>query len=68
MLQRGFVLVRDEEGGVVRSARQVAAGDALHLHFADGQVTAIACGDEPPKKRPPAAKKPPARGGQGSLF
>jgi exodeoxyribonuclease VII large subunit len=68
VLQRGFVLVRDEHGGVVRSVRQVEAGDALHLHFADGQVAATAHGDEPPKKRPTAAKKPPARGGQGSLF
>ncbi|MBB4197771.1 exodeoxyribonuclease VII large subunit [Rhodoblastus sphagnicola] len=65
VLQRGFVLVRDAEGGVVRSARQVGAGDSLHLHFADGQVDAIVKGEEPVKKRAPAKKTP---GGQGSLF
>ena len=67
VLRRGFALVRDAEGSIVRSARQVGAGDALSLTFADGKVAATANGaDEPARKRAPTKK--PMPGGQGSLF
>jgi exodeoxyribonuclease VII large subunit len=68
VLRRGFVLVRDAEGAVVRSARAVGAGDALQLNFADGKVAATAGGvdDDPAPKRRPIKKSPPR--GQGSLF
>ncbi|HJR92351.1 MAG TPA: exodeoxyribonuclease VII large subunit [Acidimicrobiia bacterium] len=40
-LQRGFTLVTDVNGRVVRSADAVRAGDRLGLRFADGSVTAV---------------------------
>ena len=40
-LQRGFTLVTDVNGRVVRSADAVLAGDRLGLRFADGSVTAV---------------------------
>ena len=76
VLARGFALVRDGEGALIRSAASLAAGDAVTLNFADGEVGAQV-GDAriakaPPGKaeRKPSAKprrsrKPPE---QGSLF
>jgi len=65
VLRRGFALVRDEHGGVVRAAGQVGAGAALQLHFADGQVDVTAKGESGLKKRAPVKKTPSV---QGSLF
>lgn len=66
VLARGFALVRDAGGGMLRSARVIAPGAALDIEFADGRVPATA-------GNAAAAKAPPARGGsgkgpQGSLF
>ncbi len=74
ILQRGFALVRNDEG-VVRSALQAPAGTRLSVQFFDGRITATADGplDEtaqaakPTKRREPTPKKKP-EGGQGSLF
>jgi exodeoxyribonuclease VII large subunit len=68
VLKRGFALARDAEGGIIRSARQLGAGDAVDLHFADGKVAAIVNGDDTAPKPRAVAKKPPPPGGQGSLF
>ncbi len=38
VLARGFALVRDEQGGPVRSRAEVAPGQTLAIEFADGQV------------------------------
>ena len=77
VLQRGFALVRDAEGGSVRQAAAVTPGMALSLEFADGRVSAIAGegGDESAPQTPAPRKKqmkpseptgdPPK---QGSLF
>lgn len=59
VLERGFALVRGEDGTVRRRAGQVKAGEALSLTFADGEKKVIA---DPPK---PKGKKP---ADQGSLF
>lgn len=78
-LARGFALVRDEAGKLVRSAEAAAGEPALTLTFADGDITARPDGAPKPAakaapKRKPAAKKkkitPPDAppGGQGSLF
>ena len=40
VLQRGFVLVRDPTGHMVREAAAVRAGDALEFEFRDGRVDA----------------------------
>ncbi|TYR32033.1 exodeoxyribonuclease VII large subunit [Mesorhizobium microcysteis] len=67
ILDRGFALVTDATGEIVRRAETVARGDALTIEFTDGKVAAIAAGGDAPKpKARPAAK--PEKGGQGSLF
>ncbi len=67
VLARGFALVRDAEGAMVRRASEVRAGAALDIEFADGHVGAHA--DARPRKED-ARKKP--RGGdsdkQGTLL
>jgi exodeoxyribonuclease VII large subunit len=45
-LERGYAIVRHQETGtVVRSVRQVAAGDALGVRVADGTFEAQASGE-----------------------
>ncbi len=52
ILARGYALVRREDDGhVVRSIRQVSAGDALEIRVADGAFPA----DVAPPRRPPSA-------------
>lgn len=82
-LARGFALVRDGAGTLVRSAETAASEESLTLTFADGEVAARPDGAaQPPAatKRNPARKKTRAKapkkptppdappGGQGSLF
>ncbi|TJX48514.1 MAG: exodeoxyribonuclease VII large subunit, partial [Mesorhizobium sp.] len=69
VLARGFALVKDADGGVVKQAADVASGMALSLEFADGTADAVATsGAARPKSvtRPAAKAKEP--GNQGSLF
>ena len=61
VLERGFALVRGEDGNVRRRAGQVKAGEALSLTFADGEKKVIADGTSPKAR----GKKP---ADQGSLF
>jgi len=61
VLERGFALVRGEDGAVRRRASGVKAGEALTLTFADGEKLAVAEGGSPKAK----TKKP---ADQGSLF
>jgi exodeoxyribonuclease VII large subunit len=74
-LQRGFALVRDENGRSIRSAGGVAAGQRLDIELADGHVAARA--EHGASAHAAAAprlqlKKARAKGrggeGQGSLF
>jgi len=79
-LARGFALVRDAEGKVIRSAGKIAVGDALDLQFADGTIAAQVTkraegggGKRGPSPEKPVPKKPaqsPAKraGKQASLF
>jgi exodeoxyribonuclease VII large subunit len=62
-LERGFALVRGEDGKIKRRAAQVAGGEGLSLTFADGDVGVVATGTPP---KPKTRGKP--SGGQGSLF
>jgi exodeoxyribonuclease VII large subunit len=63
VLERGFALVRGEDGAVRRRADALKSGEALTLTFADGDAKAVAGeGDGKPK---PAKKK---AADQGSLF
>ncbi len=84
VLRRGFAIVRDPDGGIVRSVTSLAAGDDVTVRLADGvidaRVAAIAStGTEPAgaTKRTGAGKtskrRKPAReakgpDSQGSLF
>jgi exodeoxyribonuclease VII large subunit len=64
VLERGFALVRGEDGTVRRRAEAIANGESLTLTFADGEARAVAGeGDGKPK----TAKKKPGVD-QGSLF
>jgi exodeoxyribonuclease VII large subunit len=73
VLERGFALVRGEDGKVRRRAAAVKSGETLTLTFADGEAPATAgsaslrvapaAADAPGKPR--VKKIPP---GQDSLF
>jgi exodeoxyribonuclease VII large subunit len=61
VLERGFALVKGEDGKVRRRAGEIKAGEGLSLTFADGEAQATAGG-----KAAPRGKKTPTN--QGSLF
>ncbi|MEM1102842.1 MAG: exodeoxyribonuclease VII large subunit [Pseudomonadota bacterium] len=71
VLARGFALVRDETGGLIRSAEALKPGDAARLQFADGERRVTATpdpasapreGDGPrPRARAKTPSKPSAR-------
>ncbi len=72
VLARGFVLVRDDVGHMVRTAMSISEGDALEMEFADGRVAATA-GKGAPSQAKKGTGKPRSSGGsgggpQGSLF
>ncbi|MEP0522087.1 MAG: exodeoxyribonuclease VII large subunit [Hyphomicrobiales bacterium] len=75
VLQRGFGLVRNDDGQPIRSASATHSGQAISLEFSDGKVDAVIGDAPPPTEKPlakvvsakkPATKKP--KGTQGSLF
>jgi exodeoxyribonuclease VII large subunit len=67
VLQRGYALVRDDEGRALRSVAQAIAGKALDVELADGRFAALVHGrrSSPARPRRRAAAKD---GDQGSLF
>jgi len=65
ILDRGFALVTDEAGTLVRRAADIARNAALLLEFADGKVDVIATRGEAPKSKHAPNK---SGGTQGSLF
>ncbi|MGE0283819.1 MAG: exodeoxyribonuclease VII large subunit [Rhizobiaceae bacterium] len=69
ILARGFALVMDGDGSLLRRAAEIADGAALTLRFADGEKEAVAgAGRLRPPKAKAAEKKPAPTGSQGSLF
>ncbi|HMK41361.1 MAG TPA: exodeoxyribonuclease VII large subunit [Methyloceanibacter sp.] len=67
VLARGFALVRDADGGMVRRASEVTSGAGLDIEFADGHVGAHA--DARPRK--PEGERKKKRGDhdkQGTLL
>ncbi|MFC3206189.1 exodeoxyribonuclease VII large subunit [Aquamicrobium soli] len=71
ILDRGYALVLDASGTLIRRAAGVRPGEALELRFADGSAAAIATGGVARPAKPAAAKpaaKPGDPGRQGSLF
>ncbi|TIQ15706.1 MAG: exodeoxyribonuclease VII large subunit, partial [Mesorhizobium sp.] len=69
VLARGFALVKDADGAVIKQAAEVVPGMALSLEFADGTADAVATSGA---ARPKTIAKPGAKakepGNQGSLF
>ena len=59
MLARGFALVRDADGAMLRRAAEVRPACALDIEFADGHVGAHADASE--RKPEPTAKAPRSR-------
>ena len=70
VLKRGFAIVKDAGGSLVKTAAELKTGTALRLEFADGQAGAVASGSATP--RAPSYRLRSARHkvnpGQGSLF
>lgn len=67
VLARGYALVRDEEGALLRSAAAARPGLALQVTLADGGFRAVVPGGSSAPVRAPA-RKPSPGGGQGDLF
>lgn len=65
VLERGFALVRGDDGAVRRTAAQVRVGEGLRLTFADGETRAVAT-EGGGKAKPAARKKQDVE--QDSLF
>jgi exodeoxyribonuclease VII large subunit len=75
VLARGYAVIRDDENRPVASASALAAGAAISIEFADGNIDAVtgegpppSAGGAVPRKRPPKGETlgdPPK---QGSLF
>ncbi|MHB1103386.1 MAG: exodeoxyribonuclease VII large subunit [Devosia sp.] len=65
VLDRGFALVTDAEGRIVRSREHVDPGDPLIIEVADGQIGATVSGAPVIRRKP----RPPRESGeQESLF
>jgi exodeoxyribonuclease VII large subunit len=68
VLARGFTLVRDAEGAMIRRAADVGAGERLDIEFADGHVAATADGgDRKAQASPKRARKRDSEN-QGTLL
>jgi exodeoxyribonuclease VII large subunit len=70
ILERGYALVLDDTGTLVKRAAEVKAGQVLELRFADGSAHATASGaaTTEPQPKPRSTPKPKPAGDQGSLF
>jgi exodeoxyribonuclease VII large subunit len=65
VLARGFALVKDEKGDMVRTAAQVTPGQHLIVEFADAKVAVQETSAGPTPAKP---KSRPASSSQGALF
>jgi exodeoxyribonuclease VII large subunit len=72
ILERGYALVLDSSGVLVRRAAEVNAGQALELRFADGAAHVVAANGDGHRAASRAPAKPASRpkdpDKQGSLF
>src|SRR5476649_2779833 len=70
VLNRGFALVRDQDGHPVLAAAGTKAGDMLGIEFADGRIGARVTDGAGPAPRPAPAtpRKRDGGGNQGSLL
>jgi len=65
VLDRGFAVVTDFDGRIVKHTAQVKPGDPLHVQVADGTIGVTVGGAPGVRKR---VKPPPGEDNQGSLF
>ncbi|WP_421872525.1 exodeoxyribonuclease VII large subunit [Pararhizobium sp.] len=73
VLKRGYALVRDETGAIVKSASALSVNQTINIQFADDTINAVTTEGSAPPPAQPAKKrteKPPAVAPpkQGSLF
>jgi exodeoxyribonuclease VII large subunit len=69
VLNRGFALVRDQDGQPVLAAAGTQAGDTLSIEFADGRIGArVTDGAGPLRPAPAPRKRGGGTGNQGSLL
>ena len=68
VLERGFALVLDAGGNLVKRAAGLSKGDEIAVRFADGDVAAVATGGEAPKPKPKTAARLKGPDVQGDLF
>jgi exodeoxyribonuclease VII large subunit len=70
VLNRGFALVRDQDGQPVLEAAGAAAGDTISIEFRDGRVGAKVTDGMTSTPRPAATprKRDGGTGNQGSLL
>jgi exodeoxyribonuclease VII large subunit len=64
VLARGFALLNNEDGDLVRSTKQAKAGATLGVQVADGTFGVMVGGVAPKRK----SRSPSSDGGQSSLF
>ena len=60
-LARGFAVVRDEGGAILRSAKAVASGEHLTVTLGDGRIDARVLGEGVEKAPPPPTPLPKAK-------
>ena len=66
VLDRGFAVILDEAGTIIRAPSQVRPGEPLTARLAEGDVAVSASGA--PARRARKARTPPTDNGQSSLF
>lgn len=69
VLRRGYALVRDTDGVLVRAAASVSPGDRVEIEWSDGRKAArLEGGDAAPKPRAKRKTKSPGNDKQGQLL
>lgn len=75
VLARGYALIRDEAGALIRSVTQAQAGQVLTVEVSDGRFGAVVSGSggtaprpQPRPARKEAPRSEPPKSAQGDLF
>ena len=68
VLKRGFALIRDADGQLVRSAGRLSSGQAVSIELADGRKDAVIEGQAGTPRPRSRKNKPAAPEKQGRLF
>ena len=68
VLKRGFALIRDMDGQLVRTSGSLTAGQSVSIELTDGRKNAVIDGQTPPQRPKPRKAKPALSEKQGRLF